>query len=209
MPSIPFPRPGWGAGNPFEPMVGEKVCANQDLAQCALVRKQKGNKNMQCKYTEVPKYETVDIVAKTSEAITGTIDRKLVGRALLTTAAGFEGKHQVVGGDGTVIRTVAEIGEGEGKAGTVELFVELVGGIRSLASYKFFKGYVGANPENAGVKDLYTDDGVQVQKIIDTAKRMCADHPECDSQWKIVDKDGNRWFLRKIVTDVKANGMFD
>lgn len=164
---------------------------------------------MQCKYTEVPKYESVDVVAKTTEAITGTVDRKLVGRALLTTEAGFEGRHQVVGGDGVVIRTVQKIGEGEGEAPTVELFVELVGNVRSLASYKFFKGYVGANPENAGVKDLYTDDGVQIDRLVGTAHRMCDDHPECDSQWKIVDKDGNRWFLRKIATDVKSNGMID
>jgi hypothetical protein len=164
---------------------------------------------MQCKYTEVPKYESVDVVAKTTEAITGTIDRKLVGRALLTTEAGFSGKHQVVGGDGTVIRTVQKIGEGEGEVPAVELFVELVGDIKSLASYKFFKGYVGDNAENAGVKDLYTDDGVQIARLVGTAQRMCDDHPECDSQWKIVDKDGNRWFIRKITADVKSNGMID
>ena len=164
---------------------------------------------MNMKYTEIPTYESVDVVAKTNEAITGTIDRKLIGRALLTTQAGFEGKHQVVDGDGTPIRTVTEIGEGEGKAQAVELFVELVGGIKSLASYKFFAGYVGKNPENADVMDLYTDNGDQVAKIVETARRMCASHPECDSQWKIVDASGRRWFLRKIATCLKANGKID
>lgn len=164
---------------------------------------------MNMKYTEIPTYESVDVVAKTNEAVTGTIDRKLIGRALLTTQAGFEGRHQVVGGDGTPIRTVQKIGEGEGEAQAVELFVELVGGVRSLASYKFFAGYVGKNPENADVMDLYTDNGEQVAKIVETAKRMCAAHPECDSQWKIVDKNGDRWFLRKIATCLTANGKID
>lgn len=164
---------------------------------------------MNMKYTEIPSYETVEIVAKTNEAVTGTVDRKLVGRSLLTTSAGFEGKHQVVGGDGTPIRTVQKIGEDEGDAATVELFVELVGGIRSLASYKFFAGYVGKNPENPDVTDVYTDNGEQVQRIVDTAKRMCADHPECDSQWKVVDANGKRYFLRKIATCLKANGKID
>ena len=164
---------------------------------------------MNMKYTAIPTYESVEIVAKTNEAITGTVDRKLVGRSLLTTQAGFEGKHCVVDGDGTPIRTVQAIGENEGEAQTVELFVELVGGIRSLASYKFFAGYVGKNPENAGVMDLYTDNGEQVSKIVETARRMCAAHPECDSQWQVVDKDGHRWFLRKIATCLKANGKID
>lgn len=170
---------------------------------------QKGNKDMQCKYTEVPKYETVDIVAKTTEAITGSVDRRLVGRALLTTEAGFSGRHQVVDGDGTVIRTVQKIGEGEGEAGTVELFVRLVGNIRSLASYKFFKGYVAKNAENPECVDLFTEDGEQVNRIVETARRMCADHPECDSRWEIVDAGGVRHFLRRITTDVKSNGMID
>ena len=164
---------------------------------------------MQCKYTEVPKYETVDIVAKTTEAVTGSIDRRLVGRALLTTEAGFSGGHQVVGGDGTVIRTVRKIGEGEGEAGTVELFVRLVGDVRSLARYKFFKGYVAENPENPECVDLFTEDGEQVNRLVETARRMCADHPECDSRWEIVDAAGVRHFLRKIATDVKPNGMID
>lgn len=164
---------------------------------------------MNMKYTEIPTYEQVDVVAKTNEAITGTIDRKLVGRSLLTTQAGFEGKHCVVDGDGTPIRTVKEIGEDEGKVPAVELFVELVGGIRSLASYKFFAGYIGKNPENAGVTDLYTANEDQVNKIVATARRMCEANPQCDSQWKVVDKDGNRWFLRKIATCLKANGKID
>lgn len=164
---------------------------------------------MNMKYEAVPQYETVEIVAKTLEAVTGTIDRKLVGRALLTTAAGFTGKHRVVGGDGTVIRTVQKIGEDEGDAKTVELFVRLVGDIKSLASYKFFAGYVAENPENPGCIDLFTGDLDQVQRIVDTARRMCGDHPECDDRWEIVDGAGKRYFLRKIVTDLKANGKID
>ena len=164
---------------------------------------------MNMKYEAVPQYETVEVVGKTLDTITGTVDRKLVGRALLTTQAGFEGKHRVVDGDGTVIRTVQKIGEDEGDAKTVELFVRLVGDIKSLASYKFFAGYVAENPENPGCIDLFTEDGVQVGKIIETAKRMCAAHPECDSQWEIVDASGKRYFLRMIVTDLKANGRIN
>lgn len=164
---------------------------------------------MNMKYTEIPTYESVDVCGKTVDTITGTIDRKTVGRVLITTKAGFAGKHQVVGGDGTAIRTVKPIGENEGDAATVELFVRLVGDIKSLASYKFFKGFIGDNAENAGVKDLYTEDGDQVQRIVETAKRMCNDHPECDSRWEVVDAAGTRWFLRKIATNLNAAGKVD
>ena len=164
---------------------------------------------MNMKYEAVPQYESVDVVGKTVDTITGTIDRKTVGRVLVTTAAGFEGRHQVVGGDGVGIRTVAEIGEGDGKAAVPELFVELVGGIKSLASYKFFKGYTAKNAENPECNDLFTVDGDQVGKIVETARRMCASHPECDSQWRIVDANGARWFLRMIATNLTANGKVD
>ena len=88
---------------------------------------------MKAKYREIPVYEEVELVGKTVDSTTGTIDRKSIGRVLLTEAAGFEdGKHEVVDGDGTVIRTVAKVDENAG----VELRVELVGGIKSLATYK-------------------------------------------------------------------------
>ena len=164
---------------------------------------------MNMKYEAIPQYEQVEIVGKTVDTITGTIDRRPVGRVLLTTAAGFEGKHRVVGGDGTAIRSVTEIGEGEGKARAVELFVELVGSVKSLASYKFFAGYVAPNAENPECTDLYTEDCTQVNRLVETAKRMCADHPECDSQWKAVDANGRRYFLRKIATSLASNGLVD
>lgn len=161
---------------------------------------------MNMKYEAIPQYESVDVAAKTVDTITGTIDRKPVGRALITTAAGFEGKHQVVGGDGVAIRSVQKIGTENGEAAPVELFVRLVGGIKSLASYKFFAGYVAKNPENPEVDDLFTDDECQIDKIVHTAERMCASHPECDSQWEIVDASGKRYFIRVITTDLTATG---
>lgn len=164
---------------------------------------------MKVKYTDIPSYEQVEIAAKTTRAVCGTIDRKLVGRCLITTQAGFTGKHMVVNGDGTPIVSVKEIGEGEGKAAELELFVELVGGKRSLASFKFYAGYVADNRENAGVTDVFTENGDQVARIADCAERMCDAHPECDGQWKIVDKDGKRHFLRKISTDINASGKIE
>ena len=53
------------------------------------------------KFREIPSFEEVEVAAKTTDTITGTIDRKTIGRVLLTTAEGFEGKHEVVAGDGT------------------------------------------------------------------------------------------------------------
>lgn len=164
---------------------------------------------MKMKYEAVPSYETVEIVGKTIDTVTGTIDRKPVSRVLLTTDAGFTGAHHVVGGDNTVIRSVQKIGTENGEAATVELFVRLVGDIKSLASYKFFEGFVAKNAENPEVTDLYTTDGCQINKIINTAKRMCDDHPECDSQWEIVDGSGKRYFLRTIATSLTGNGMVD
>lgn len=167
---------------------------------------------MKMKYMDLPSYEEVEIVGKTSEAIAGTIDRKLVGRSLITTQAGFEAKHVVVKGDETPIVTVAKIGEGEGEHAEVELFAELVGGKRSLASYKFFTGFVGENRENTGVKELYVLEGsadhAKVNRLLDTAERMCDSMPECDGQWKIVSADGTRWFIRLYRAELKANGKF-
>ena len=167
---------------------------------------------MKMKYMDLPTYEDVDIVGKTSEAVTGTVDRKLVGRSLITVQAGFTGKHVVVKGDETPIVTVQKIGDGEGEHAEVELFAELVGGKRSLASYKFFGGYVGDNRENAGVKELYVQEGSEnhgkVRRLLDTAERMCDAAPECDGQWKIVSADGTRWFIRLFKADLKANGKF-
>lgn len=164
---------------------------------------------MKVKYTDIPSYESVELVGKTTRAVCGTIDRKLVGRCLITTEDGFTGKHMVVNGDGTPIVSVKEIGEGEGKTAEVELFVQLVGGKKSLASFKFFKGFLADNRENAGVVDIFTENGDQVARIEECARRMCEAAPECDGQWMIVDKDGKRHFLRKITTDVNASGKIE
>ena len=164
---------------------------------------------MNMKYMEKPTYETVDVIAKTAETVTGTVDRRLVGRALITLDAGFSGRHQVVGGDGTAIRTVEEIGEGDGKVAAPELFVRLVGDIRSLASFKFFKGYVAENPENPGVTDLFTENGDQAAAVEACAERMCDAHPECDGRWEIVDGGGKRYFLRLVTKSLTSVGRID
>lgn len=170
--------------------------------------KQERNKQMKVKYTAIPSYESCELVGKTDKATCGTIDRKLVGRCLLTKEAGFDGKHMVVGGDETPIVTVEEIGA-EGKKPEIELFVQLVGGKRSLASFKFFKGYYAANRENTGVTDLFTDDRAQIERIEACAARMCNAMPECDGQWKIVDSTGARYFLRRFKTDLTSTGRFE
>lgn len=159
---------------------------------------------MKAKYREIPVYEEVELVGKTVDSTTGTIDRKSIGRVLLTEAAGFEdGKHEVVDGDGTVIRTAAKINEDTG----IELRVELVGGIKSLATYKVYKGWTAANKENPEVVDLFTkDEDNKLLSIVNTAKRMSEAHPECDGQWMIVDvATGKRVFFR-LVKDVDAKG---
>jgi hypothetical protein len=170
--------------------------------------KQERNRQMKVKYTAIPSYESCELVGKTDKATCGTIDRKLVGRCLLTKESGFEGKHMVVGGDETPIVTVKEIGAEGGKA-EIELFVELVGGKRSLASFKFFKGYYAGNRENAGVTDLFTDDRAQIERIEACANRMCNAMPECDGQWKIVDAAGDRYFLRHFRADLTSVGYFE
>ena len=175
---------------------------------------------MNMKYRETPKYEEVDVVAKTMEATCGTIDRKPVGRALLTEQAGFAGKtHEIVDGDGVSLRTVKPFGGENDDVKEVEAFVELVGGKRSLASYKFYKGWLGANPENQGVTDVFVDGAAtatadmtnhdQVEALVATAARMCNAAPECDGRWQIVDKDGKRLFLREVVTKLTSTGMVE
>ena len=161
---------------------------------------------MKMKYKEVPSFEEVEIVAKTVDTTAGTMDRKTVGRCLLTTAEGFSGKHEVVDGDGTPIATVKSFGKDEDEVKEVEVKVALVGDIKSLASFKFFGGYMAPNRENAGVTDIFVEDGAQINKIVACATRMADAHPECDGMWQIIDKDGKRVFLRLIATNLDATG---
>jgi len=175
---------------------------------------------MKMKYREAPTYDEVEVVGKTTDATCGTIDRKLVSRALLTEQAGFAGKtHEIVDGDGVCLRTVKPFGGEDDEVKEIEAFVELVGGKRSLASYKFYKGWTAENPENEGVTDIFVDaaakasgDGTnhdQIESLIATARRMCEASPECDGRWKIVNKDGKRLFLRECVTTLKSNGKIE
>lgn len=161
---------------------------------------------MKVKYKEIPTYEEVELVGKSFDTIAGTIDRKPVGRALITEQAGFEGKHEVVaeGADGTPIRSVEKINEdGDG----IELVVEFVGGIRSLATKKVYKGWTAKNIENKDVVDVFVTDTDAIDAVKRIARRMDEQHPECDSQWQILDKaTGKRVFLRLVDTDIKANG---
>lgn len=161
------------------------------------------------KIREIPVYEECEIEAKTIDSTTGTIDRKTIGRCLLTLAAGYAGKHEVVDGDGTPIVTVESFGKDEDAVKEVEVVVELVGGMKSLASFKFFGGYMAPNRENAGVTDIFVEDGAQINKIVACATRMADAHPECDGVWQIVDKDGKRVFLRKIATNLSKTGKIE
>lgn len=179
---------------------------------------------MKMKYREVPKFEEVEVAAKTLEATTGTIDRKAVSRALITTQEGFRGKtHEIVDGDGVNLRTVKSFGGETDEVKSVEVFVELVGGKRSLASYKFFSGWIAENPENPGVTDLFVDgakkDGCagvaevtnddKIESIVSCARRMCDATPEADGKWQIVTADGKRVFLRECATNLRSNGRIE
>lgn len=161
------------------------------------------------KIREIPVYEECEIEAKTTDTIAGTMDRKTVGRCLLTTAEGFVGKHEVVDGDGTPIVTVKSFGKDEDEVKEIEVKVALVGDIKSLASFKFFGGYTAPNRENSGVTDIFVEDGAQINKIVVCATRMANAHPECDGMWQIVDKDGKRVFLRKIATTLSKTGKIE
>lgn len=156
---------------------------------------------MKMKVMEKPVYPEIDIVAKTVDSVCGTIDRKPIGRCLLTLEA-TEKNYQVVNGDGTEVRTVKETDE-------VEVKVEFVGGIKSLASFRFFKPYTGENKENSGCTDVYTTECDKVAALMACAERMSDAHPECDGQWKIVDNEGRRVFLRVICKALRANGRVE
>lgn len=156
--------------------------------------------NTNLKIEKKPVYDAIDVIGKTFNTVTGSADRKLVGRVLVTTSAGFDGQHQAVGGDGTGILTVKAV-EAE-----TELFVELAGGIKSLASFKFFGGFEAPNKENAGVTDLFTTEHDKVGRLVACALRMSEAHPECDGQWKIVDASGVRHFIRELA-EVNEHGM--
>ena len=150
-----------------------------------------------------PVYTQLNALGKTcGQAATGTIDRKVISRCILTDSV-FDKDYRVVGGDDTKFVKVVAKDE-------VEVWVEMVGNIKSLASFKFFGVYVAANKENDGVTDIFvpadSDDQTKIERALDCASRMSGAHPECDGQYKFVDKDGNRVFLRSYAK-VNAHGM--
>lgn len=150
-----------------------------------------------------PVYVQLNALGKTcGSAATGTIDRKVISRCILTDSD-FDKDYRVVGGDDTKFVTVEAKPE-------IEIWVEFVGNVKSLASFKFFDVLVAANKENDGVTDVFvaaeSDDQAKIDRAIDCASRMAAAHPACDGQYKFVDKDGNRVFLRTYAA-VNANGM--
>ena len=164
----------------------------------------KKEKTMKMKVMEMPKYPEIEIVGKTIDSITGSIDRLPISRSLITTDS-VDKTLIVVDGDETVIKHVDAVD----KEKATELFVELVGCKRSLASFKFFGGYIGADDRNAGVKVLFTEETEKIDRLVSCAERMCNVNPECDGQWKIVDKDGTRWFIRTIATKLTSNGKIE
>lgn len=155
---------------------------------------------MKMKVTEKPVYPELEVFAKTDTSVCGTIDRKKIGRCLLTLEA-IDKDYEVVGGDNVSVKTVKEVEE-------IELKVEFVGGIKSLASFKFFKAYTATNKENPDVLEVFTTEGDKIDRIEECAERMSAAHPECDGQWKIVNNEGRRVFVRFIRKELTANGKF-
>lgn len=150
-----------------------------------------------------PTYVQLNAIGKTcGQAATGTIDRKVISRCILTDSV-FDKDYRVVGGDDTKFVKVVAKDE-------IEIWVEMVGNIKSLASFKFYGVYVAANKENDGVTDIFvpadSDDQAKIERALDCASRMSCAHPECDGQYKFVDKDGNRVFLRSYAK-VNAHGM--
>ena len=160
---------------------------------------------MNMKYTEKPEFKSVNILGKTVDSVCGTIDRKQIARVFITEELGFgvDGKDFVAvkGDENVTIKTVA-------KADETEVFVELVGGIKSLATAKFYGAYVAGNKENADVTDIYVtgDECSKIGKLSSIASGMNAVHPECAGEFKFTDKDGKRVFLRAYRTDVGENG---
>ena len=150
-----------------------------------------------------PTYVQLNAIGKTcGQAATGTIDRKVISRCILTDSV-FDKDYRVVGGDDTKFVKVTAKDE-------IEIWVEMVGNIKSLASFKFYGVYVAANKENDGVTDIFvpanSDDQTKIERALDCASCMAGAHPECDGQYKFVDKDGNRVFLRSYAK-VNAHGM--
>lgn len=203
---LQFPCPGWDVGKAVNPDCRGAV-SRQNAEGSKLGPEAKPDASPEKREEEMtnikiekkPVYDQIAVAGKTYNTVTGTVDRKLVGRVLITTDGGFSGQHQVVGGDGTGILTVKPV-EGE-----TELFVELAGGVKSLASFKFFGGFEAPNKENAGVTDLFTTEHDKVERLVACALRMSNAHPECDGQWRIIDARGTRYFLRETA-EVNESG---
>lgn len=159
---------------------------------------------MKMKVMEMPNYPEIEIVGKTTDSITGSIDRLPISRSLITTDS-VDKTLIVVDGDETVVKHVDAID----KEKATELFVELVGGKRSLASFKFFGGFSSSDDRNEGVKVLFTEEVDKIDRLVACAERMCEATPEADGQWRVVDKDGTRWFIRVIATKLTSNGKIE
>jgi len=162
-------------------------------------------KTMKMKYMEKPTYPEVEVIGKTVESATGTIDRRKFGRLLITEEAGFgtdgDKKNRVVlNGDDATIQTVEKVAE-------IEVIVKLVDDSKSAASFTFFDAFKAKNAENPDILDIFTVDGDKIERAVACAERMCEANPGCDDQYKFVDKaTGTRVFLRRFEKNLTENG---
>jgi len=163
---------------------------------------------MKMKYTSKPTYPEVDVVGKTTHSECGTIDRRKIGRLLITETAGFGPGEEhddkiVLDGDETPIQSVEKVDE-------IEVVIRLVDDQKSAASFKFFDAYTAKNKENPEVTDVFTTNGEQVDRAVACAERMCVASPGCDGQYEFLNKaSGKRVFLRQIVKTLTPCGMVD
>lgn len=159
------------------------------------------------KFTEAPKYEEVALIGKTIEStfLAGTFDREQIVRRYLTEAEGFDGKSEIIvnGADKYGILTV--------KPDTLDVYVELMGGKKSLASWKF-AGFTADSIENEGCVDLFvpsTDDVANKGRSLRAcAEAMSAATPEAANLWRVVTSDGKRVFIR-AYSPVDKKGRVD
>lgn len=155
---------------------------------------------MKAKYMSRPSYPECDILGKTFDTVGGTIARRPVQRALITTDAAADGKV-IVDGDDVVIKAVTPVTE-------IETQIELCDGQKSAASWKFFDCFRKEAEEGKDYIEIFTTAADDCVALCECARHMCERNPGCAGQWKIVEKGKDtRVVIRLFTSKVNSNGL--
>lgn len=173
---------------------------------------------MKVKMIKKPQYPEIEVIgmSKEDDPFPGTMPYR-PGERIIITEEDVDIKY-VHRESGLPFRKVD-------KVESIELYVELAGGFRSLANFTLDRTpvYVAPNAENDGMIDVFVNKDCCIagyeyntwerkrvlDQLYDCANAMCAKHPESAGLWRIIDKEGRRVVIRNITEKIRSKADED